>query len=35
VRPDGTLVASVDAVPSDMMVASESHHTQAEYRTQE
>jgi hypothetical protein len=35
VRPDGTLVASVDAVPSDMMVASESHHSQAEYRTQE
>lgn len=35
VRPDGTLVASVDAVPSDMMVASESHHSQAEYRPQE
>jgi hypothetical protein len=35
VRPDGTLVASVDAVPPDMMVASESHHSQAEYRRQE
>lgn len=35
IRPDGTLVASVDAVPSDMMVASNSQHSREEYRKQE
>ena len=35
VRPDGTLVASVDAVPSDLMVASDSDRSQEENRTQE
>ena len=35
VRPDGTLVASMDAVPSDMMVASNSQHSQEEYRKDE
>ena len=35
VRPDGTLVASVDAVPSDVMVASDSHRGQEEYRKEE
>jgi hypothetical protein len=35
VRPDGTLVASVNAIPPDLMVASESHHSHEEYRRQE
>ena len=35
VRPDGTLVASVNTVPPGMMVASESHNIHEEYRTQE
>ena len=35
IRPDGTLVASVDAVPSNMMVASNSRRSQEEYRNHE
>jgi hypothetical protein len=35
IRPDGTLVASVDAVPSDVMVASNAQHSQEEYRKHE
>lgn len=35
VHPDGTLVASIETVPAGVMVASNSHHSQDEYRKQE
>ena len=35
VHPDGTLVASIEIVPANVMVASNSHHSQDEYRKQE
>jgi hypothetical protein len=35
VRPDGTLVASVDAGSADVVVASNSQHSQEEYRKEE
>jgi hypothetical protein len=35
VHPDGTLVASIETVPANVMVASNSHHSQHEYRKQE
>jgi len=35
VRPDGTLVATIEIVPANVMVASNSHHSQDDYRQQE
>jgi len=35
VHPDGTLVASIEIVPVNVMVASNSYHSQDEYRKQE
>jgi hypothetical protein len=35
ILPDGTLVASIGATPADTLVASNSHHSQEEYRREE
>ena len=35
VLPDGTLVAAIEAVPADVLVASNSHHSREEYRKEE
>jgi hypothetical protein len=35
VQPDGTLIASIEAMTANVMVASNSHHSQDEYRKQE
>jgi len=35
ILPDGTLVASIGAAPANVLVASNSHHSQEEYRREE